>query len=76
MKNIVFLVLASIIAASCQQSVDERHFHANVQTINLDSLPTKKISINKHQYIEYYIIIFSLMPPFNIIFATFVTTIL
>lgn len=51
MKNIVFLVLASIIAASCQQSVDERHFHANVQTINLDSLPKKKISINKHQYI-------------------------
>lgn len=51
MKNIALLILFSIVVISCQQPVDEHLFHTNIQTINLDSLPKKKISINKHQYI-------------------------
>lgn len=51
MKVEILLIIVGIMVISCQEEGAKRSVNSNVKTIELDSLPTRKVSIKKHQYI-------------------------
>lgn len=51
MKVEILLIIVGIMVISCQKEGTRQSVHSDVKTIELDSLPTQKVSIKKHQYI-------------------------